>query len=168
MEDLLEQFTASLSQLEVGWTQTSVERFGESLSECIEGSAVGAPLPFEKLSLEANGVTTEPTPAEIKSAQTGVTGARMGVADYGSLVIRGGPDATEAVSLFPGLHVAVLRVSDIVPDVHSALKKLGPAFRDDQMSVILATGPSATADMGALVRGAHGPRHVHVLIVDTS
>lgn len=167
MGDLLEQFTTSLNQLEVGWTRTSVERFGASLSRCIEGAAVGAPLPFEKLSLEVSGVTTEPTPAEIKSAQTGVTGAHMGVADYGSLVIRGGPDATEAVSLFPGLHVAVLRASDVVPDVHSALKKLGPAFRDDQMSVILATGPSATADMGALVRGAHGPKHVHVLIVET-
>jgi len=30
----------------------------------------------------------------------------------------------------------------------------------------LATGPSATADMGALVRGAHGPERVHVLLID--
>lgn len=167
MEDLLDEFTASLSQLEVGWTQTSVEQFETSLSECVERPAVGAPLPFEEISLEANGVVTEPTPAEIESAQTGVTGAYMGIADYGSLAIQAGPDATEAASLFPSLHVAVLLASDIVPNVRSALEELGPAFRDDQMSFVLATGPSATADMGELVRGAHGPEHVHVLIVET-
>lgn len=31
---------------------------------------------------------------------------------------------------------------------------------------ILATGPSATADMGALVQGVHGPRTVHVVLVE--
>lgn len=167
MGSILDRFTTSLNQLEVSWTRTSVEEFGTSLSECTEGPVVGAPIPFEELSLETNGITTEPTPAEIESAKTGVTGAYMGIADYGSLVIQDGPDTTEAASLFPSLHVAVLKASDIVPDIHSALKELGPALRDDQMSVILATGPSATADMGALVRGAHGPKHVHVLIVET-
>jgi L-lactate dehydrogenase complex protein LldG len=31
---------------------------------------------------------------------------------------------------------------------------------------VLATGPSATADMGELVLGAHGPESVHVVILD--
>jgi L-lactate dehydrogenase complex protein LldG len=33
-------------------------------------------------------------------------------------------------------------------------------------SAIVATGPSATADMGALVKGAHGPKVVHVVVLD--
>ena len=32
-------------------------------------------------------------------------------------------------------------------------------------SVVLATGPSATADMGTLVHGVHGPKDVHVVLV---
>jgi L-lactate dehydrogenase complex protein LldG len=31
---------------------------------------------------------------------------------------------------------------------------------------VFATGPSATADMGELVYGAHGPREVAVLLVE--
>jgi len=36
----------------------------------------------------------------------------------------------------------------------------------DGDDVILATGPSATADMGDLVLGAHGPRAVHALLLE--
>ncbi|TKX83368.1 hypothetical protein EXE43_24625, partial [Halorubrum sp. SS5] len=31
--------------------------------------------------------------------------------------------------------------------------------------VVFATGPSATADMGGLVHGAHGPKEVHVVLL---
>jgi L-lactate dehydrogenase complex protein LldG len=43
---------------------------------------------------------------------------------------------------------------------------LGPRCREDGTDVIVATGPSATADMGALVTGAHGPKAVHAVLVD--
>jgi len=42
---------------------------------------------------------------------------------------------------------------------------LGPRAREEDIDVILATGPSATADMGGLVRGAHGPKEVHVVLL---
>jgi len=31
----------------------------------------------------------------------------------------------------------------------------------------MATGPSATGDMGALVQGVHGPSEVHVIVVES-
>lgn len=162
----LDAFCASLDRLEVGWTRVSAEDVATALAEAIEAPAVGVPLPFDGLSLEGTDVAVDPTPAELEVACTGVTAARMGVASYGSIVLQSRPDATEAVSLFPVRHVAVLRAADVVPDMPAAFARLGPLLREGSTTAILATGPSATADMGALVRGAHGPKEVHVLIVD--
>lgn len=162
----LDTFCASLDRLEVGWTRTDADTMTSVLGEVIVEPAVGAPLPFDGLTLDGTDVTTRPTPAELDAAHTGVTAAHVGIASYGSIVIQGGPDATEAASLFPEHHVAVLRATDIVPDISAALQELGPALRETATTVILATGPSATADMGALVQGAHGPESVHVIIVE--
>lgn len=165
---VLDTFCASLDRLEVGWTRVPAKDVATALAEVIVEPAVGAPLPFGGLSLDGSGVVLHPTPAELDAAQTGVTAARMAIADYGTVVIQSEPDATEAASLFPERHVAVLRATDIVPDMTAAFACLGPLLRDSAATAILATGPSATADMGALVRGAHGPKHVHVIIVEDS
>jgi L-lactate dehydrogenase complex protein LldG len=162
----LDQFTSSLDRLEVGWTRTDVASFLADLKVVVEPPAVGAPLRFEDVSLEGSDVILDPTPAEIEDARTGVTAARMGIADYGSVVIEGAGDATEAASLFPETHVAVLRAADVVPDMATAFEAFGPLLREEPRSFVLATGPSATADMGALVKGAHGPKAVHVLILE--
>ncbi len=69
------------------------------------------------------------------------------------------------MSLFPDLHVPVLRESDLVADMPTAIERLGPQLREGH-SAIVATGPSATADMGSLVKGAHGPKDVHVLLLE--
>ncbi|MFB6274018.1 MAG: lactate utilization protein C [Salinibacter sp.] len=164
--DLTEEFLSSLDRLDVGWTCTDRSGLAAALSDVIEPPAVGVSLPFEGLDLEAVDVTLHPTPAELSDAKTGVTAAPMAIASYGSIVIQSGPDATEMVSLFPDRHVAVLRRSDIVPDMTAAFSQLGPVFRENPVSAILATGPSATADMGDLVKGAHGPRSVEIVLVE--
>jgi L-lactate dehydrogenase complex protein LldG len=163
---VIDRFTAALDRLEVAWTRTDPDGLGAALEAAVEPPAVGAPLPFDGLALPDGLVDTAPSPAALERAVTGVTGAALAVADYGSVVIESRPDATEAASLYPELHVAVLRASDIVPDMPAAFGRFGPALRERGASMVLATGPSATADMGALVRGAHGPARVHVLIVD--
>jgi L-lactate dehydrogenase complex protein LldG len=163
---LVDRLTASLDRLEVPWTRTTPNGLAAVLRDVVEPPAVGAPFPFEDLALPDGLVQTKPTPADLEAAATGVTAVRLGIADYGSIVLESGPDATEAASLFPGLHVGVLRAADIVGSMEVAFTRLGPALRERQSTFVLATGPSATADMGALVRGAHGPAQVHVVIVD--
>lgn len=163
---IIDRFVASLDRLEVGWTRAAVGDVPTVLEEIVEAPAVGSSLPIEGVSLDRLGVTVAPTPRQIREARTGVTAARLGIADYGSVVIDGGPDATEAASLFPERHVAVLRTADVVPDMTAALARLGPLLREEETTAILATGPSATADMGALVKGAHGPKEVHVVLVE--
>lgn len=162
----LDTFCESLDRLDVWWARTDVDGVSVVLREAIEEPAVGAPLPFEWIALEDYDVAVDPTPGQIEAAQTGVTAARLGIANYGTVVIKSARDAIEAASLFPERHVAVLRASDVVPDMTAAFERLGPLLREGETSAVLATGPSATADMGALVRGAHGPKHVHVIILD--
>jgi len=105
-------------------------------------------------------VTTDP-----EAAAGGISPAAFAVADCGSLAPRTGPG--EPVSLSPGTHVAVLRTGAgaVEPDMPAAMARFGPLARAEDAGVVLATGPSATADMGALVIGAHGPRAVEAVVV---
>lgn len=166
MTAAVESFLEALDRLDVGWTRTSVKTFPSDLAREIQEPAVGAPLPFDELSLEESNVAVRPTPGQLRDARTGVTAARLGIAEYGTLVIESAPDSTEAASLFSERHVAVLLASAVVPTMADAFERLGPMLRTDPTTAVLATGPSATADMGALVRGAHGPKEVHVFLVD--
>jgi L-lactate dehydrogenase complex protein LldG len=163
-EDVLATFEASLRRLDVDVTRTAPSTLRDDLAAVATEPAVGARLPFPGASLP-DWVRTDPTPDALEAARTGVSPARLAVADYGSVALPATPDGAEPVSLFPPLHVPVVRAADVVPGMPEAFAELGPAIRADRGSVVLATGPSATADMGALVRGAHGPREVHVLLL---
>jgi L-lactate dehydrogenase complex protein LldG len=110
-------------------------------------------------------VATDPSTADLREAHTGVTAASLGVADYGSVAVEADAAGTEPISLFVDRHVVVLHERDLVPDMPQAFDWLGPRARDDAVDVVFATGPSATADMGGLVHGAHGPKSVHVVLL---
>ncbi|MFP9190767.1 LUD domain-containing protein [Natronosalvus vescus] len=162
----LERFTAALDDLECGVTRTTRSELPAVLESVVDPPAVGVPL--ESVAADVSipsWIDTDPTPATLEAATTGVTPAVLGIADYGSVLIPERPAGAEPVSLFPDTHVAVLEASAIVPDVRTAVDRLAPRLRRGE-SAILATGPSATADMGALVRGAHGPKHVHVIVLE--
>ena len=158
------RFEASLADLDVPVTRTTPEAFESTLETIVSDPVVGTPLPFEGVSVPS-WVDDEPTPSTLEVATTSVTAASLGIADYGSVVLPSTPDGSEQVSLFPDLHVPVLRAADLVADRSTAIERLGPQLRDGG-SAIVATGPSATADMGALVKGAHGPKDVHVLVLE--
>lgn len=157
-------FANSLADKSVPLKQTTAADAEQELAALIEMPAVGVPLPYEGVSLP-DGVIVEPSPSDLEGAQTGVTPAGPGVGDYGSVVITGGSEGDEAVSLFAETHVAVVAASDVVQSMSEALDGLGPRVREGLTSAVIATGPSATADMGELVQGVHGPTSVHVVLV---
>lgn len=165
MSDPVETFEASLDALDVTRTRTTPGGLAEALAETVVEPVVGAPLPFEGLSLP-DWVPTHPTASELEAARTGVTAAAAGIAEYGTLVVQSRPGGDEPVSLYPERHVAVLRATDLVPGVSEALAFVGEEFAAGRDSAVFATGMSATADMGESVRGVHGPREVHVVIVE--
>lgn len=162
----VDTFEDSLDGLAVETTRLEPAAFEETITEVIEEPAVGTPLPFESVSLEGTPVTTDPSPNRLTEAVTGVTGASLGIADYGSVVLPSTSEGAEPVSLFCDLHVVVVDADDIVPDMPTAVGTMATSLADERESAIIATGPSATADMGALVRGAHGPKRVHVLVLE--
>lgn len=163
-ETIQEQFTAEVRRYNVEVTEVSTSEATAAIEEAIEPPATGTALPWDGIELP-DSVETEPTSADLDTATTGVTAAELAVAEYGSILLRTDEQGSEPVSLFNDLHVAVLHAEDIVPDMTAAFEHVGKRAREDRSSAILATGPSATADMGALVQGAHGPKEVELILI---
>ncbi|MEF8775971.1 MAG: LUD domain-containing protein [Haloarculaceae archaeon] len=159
-------FRQTLSERGLETVQVTPEEVGTAIEEFVVGDeAVGIPGEDWPDSLPAS-VDWNPTPAALRSAKTGVTPAEFAIADYGSLVLPTAPPACELVSLYVDRHVAVLDRSDVVPDMKAAFERLDGAIAEDYSDAIIATGPSATADMGELVEGAHGPSEVRLVQVE--
>lgn len=157
--------TEALSDIGVSVEHTELAALPAHLDEIVESPAVGVSIPFAPDALEEAGVVENPTPTELTSANTGVTPARFAIAEYGTLAIASTEAGDEPVSLYPPKHVAVVAESDIYPDIGAAFDRLAAEFADGTDSIVFATGASATADMGKLVEGVHGPREVHAIIV---
>ena len=164
--DLVSTFEESLSALDLEWSHTTAENFHAAVDAAVELPAVGARLPFEELSLAETNVLVDPTPTQLEAAATGVTAVGRAIAEHGTLTIQSRPGGDEPVSLYPKRHVAVVRGSDIVADVPAAMDWLAGEFADGRDSAVFATGVSATGDMGAIVKGVHGPLEVHVIVVN--
>lgn len=163
--DRLGTFRQALAAHEVECRTVGPVDVADAVGDLLQPPAVGVPLDRDDCTLP-DAVDVEPTPATLDAAVTGVTGAEAGVAAYGSIFLGADAAGTEPVSLFPERHVVVLDADDVVADLRALFDDLGPRFRAHAASGVLATGPSATADMGDLVLGAHGPAEVAVVLVD--
>jgi L-lactate dehydrogenase complex protein LldG len=159
-------FVESARRVDAVVTPTTVDEFAAALENAVTEPAVGTPLPFEGVSYDGTAVDGAPTGAALAAAATGVTAAAAAIADYGSVVLEETGAGEELLGLYPDRHVVVVAASDVVPDMPAAFEELDERFAEGPTDAILATGPSATADMGAVVKGVHGPRDVHVLLLE--
>ena len=104
--------------------------------------------------------------AELERAGAGITGALAGLADTGSLALVTQPTQTRLVSLLPPMHIALLPVSRLYPTM-AAFFAAHPDVTQRGSNLIFVTGPSRTADIElTLTRGVHGPKFLHVLLLD--
>lgn len=100
-------------------------------------------------------------------ADAGITGVEAAIAESGTLVCTSGPGRARGLSLVPPIHVALVRAGQIVPDLIDFWKSLPADPGTLPSSLVLITGPSKTADIeGVLITGVHGPREVHVVLID--
>jgi L-lactate dehydrogenase complex protein LldG len=155
----------SLADVDVEHKFVQPDELTEAINACAVGETVGIPAASWERPL-ADSVEWEPTPADLRDARTGVTAAQFAIADYGSLVLPSSPPANELVSLYVDRHIAVLRESQILPDMEAAFDQLDEDITEAYNDAVIATGPSTTADMGALVKGAHGPSEVRTIVVE--
>lgn len=160
--DAVADFTAALDGQSTVH-RTTADGFGDAIEAAARPPTVGVPIPIEGISLSQTAVTVEPDLAALDAATTGVTPAGLGIADYGTVTLPSTAAGSELVSLYVNRHVAVLAASAIVPNVATAYDRIEEQGPDTQ---ILATGPSATADMGELIRGVHGPHETYVIVVE--
>jgi L-lactate dehydrogenase complex protein LldG len=103
------------------------------------------------------------------SIRVGVTGVDAGLAGTGSLVLVGGAGKYRTTSLLPDRHIAILRVDRLLPGMESWIasqREQHAAAFHEPANTVLITGPSKTADIAQeLIKGAHGPREVHIVLV---
>ena len=109
-------------------------------------------------------VITRPTNDELSSVPTGVTDAFGGVASTGSLCVSVSGNPTGLVSLLTRKHIAVLDSRTIVPRPRDIFES--NTVNSLKRSFSFITGPSATADMGPLVVGVHGPGQLHIIVLE--
>jgi len=106
----------------------------------------------------------------LMEADIGVTGVDYAVAETGTCVILPRKGVSRLVSLLPPVHVAVVQAGQVLETVEEvlALRRLEFIQKGDMGSYMsLITGPSSTADIEqTLVVGVHGPKEVHMVLVE--
>lgn len=92
-----------------------------------------------------------------------------GIAETGTLMLPSGPERPTTLNILAETEIVVLRASRIVGPYEDAwvLLRDGRAEGFMPRNVMLVTGPSRSADIEqTLELGAHGPRRLHIVLVD--
>ncbi|MCS6892631.1 MAG: LUD domain-containing protein [Rhodovarius sp.] len=102
-----------------------------------------------------------------------LTLAFAGIAETGTLMLPSGAERPTTLNLLPEHALVLLKASAILGGFEDAWDRLRARHRDPltdgfmPRNVMLVTGPSRSADVEqTLELGAHGPRHLHIILVD--
>ena len=95
--------------------------------------------------------------------------AFAGVAETGTLILISGPDNPTTLNFLPETHIVVLPKSAVTGSYEDVWDSLRARFGEGEMprTVNMITGPSRTGDIEQRIElGAHGPRRLHIILVD--
>lgn len=116
------------------------------------------------LNWRPDGLEIEPRSARGDDL-VGITGAFLGIAETGTLMLLSGPQTPATVSLLPETHIAVVEAGRIVATMEQAWDRLRVERGALPRAVNFISGPSRTADIEQTVTlGAHGPYRVLIII----
>jgi L-lactate dehydrogenase complex protein LldG len=93
--------------------------------------------------------------------------AIVAAAETGTLFLVSGADNPTTLNFLPEFHMVLVKASDIVGSYEEAWDRLRKIYGERTLprTVNMISGPSRTADIEqTIVRGAHGPRRLYVLI----
>ncbi|HMD86278.1 MAG TPA: lactate utilization protein [Terriglobia bacterium] len=107
------------------------------------------------------------------AAGAGITGVDFVLAESGTLVLSSATERVQMASLAPPIHIALYRRSQLVGSLDEVLARLpisnSPDCPTAGRSVVFITGTSRTADIEQiLIKGVHGPREAHAILVEDS
>jgi L-lactate dehydrogenase complex protein LldG len=111
------------------------------------------------------GVIFRPGESDMAAAEFGISDAFAAVADTGSVCVSMTKGLGGSVSLFARKHIAVVELGSMVARPRDLLENALLRQKVLSRNFVFISGPSATADMGPLVRGVHGPGELHVVIL---
>ena len=90
-----------------------------------------------------------------------------GIAETGTLMLPSAPERPTTLNLLADTAMVVLRSSRLVGAYEEAWDLLRQEMGGMPRNVMLVTGPSRSADIEqALELGAHGPRRLHVVLIE--
>ena len=101
--------------------------------------------------------------------EAGVSHAFGGVAETGTLVLHSGGDNPTTINFLPEHHIVVIDAKDIAGDLETVLAAVRRKFGAGRMprTLNMVTGPSRSGDIEQkLLLGAHGPRALHIVVVE--
>ncbi|MEL4504678.1 lactate utilization protein C [Luteococcus sp. H138] len=123
-----------------------------------------------RAAVEAAGIAVvrdEPslTHDQLNAAGAVVTGARVGAAESGTIMLDHADDqGRRALSLVPDAHICVVRTDQVVSDIPEAVGRLQGSVKE-RRPITWISGPSATSDIElSRVEGVHGPRTLYVIV----
>ena len=107
----------------------------------------------------------------LSEAGVGITGADFAIAETGSVIVLPRRGLSRLVSVVPPVHVAIVRPQDVIADLDDlfVLRRLEYHRNGGEMGSYLnfISGPSRTADIEqTIVVGVHGPREVHLVLLN--
>ena len=97
----------------------------------------------------------------------GLTSALCGIAETGTLMLTSAAGRPTSLNFLPDYHIVVLHRAQLVARMEDAWDLLRESLDSMPRTVNYISGPSKTADVEQTVEyGAHGPRCLHVILVD--
>ena len=101
----------------------------------------------------------------------GLSHAFGGIAETGTLVLASGADNPTTLNFLPEYHVVIIDAADVAGDLETVFDRIRTTYGKGEMprTVNLVTGPSRSGDIEqTILLGAHGPRSVHMIVVDSA
>jgi len=97
----------------------------------------------------------------------GVSVALAGIAETGTLLLASGPDTPTSLNFLPDVHIVAVSADSIRGSYEDAWAEVRARFPTPPRTLNMITGPSRTGDIEQTIQlGAHGPRQVHVVVVN--
>ena len=97
--------------------------------------------------------------------------AEAGIAETGTLVLVSSRENPTSLNFLPENHIVVVRADDIAGEMEAVFPRLRETYGKGEMprSLNFVTGPSRSADIEqTLLLGAHGPRALHIVVVEST
>ena len=113
------------------------------------------------------GVPFESDEESLQQISVGITGCEFLIARLGSIMVSS--KTSRRLNVYPEIHVVIAYVNQLVGDLKDAFAAVQAKYSGKLPSMLsVITGPSRTADIEkTLVMGAHGPRELFLILVET-